>query len=468
VQPTRRQVIKVVAGTGVAAGLGPLAPGTARAAMGTGDGDIVIERDVCVLGGGDSGTYTAVRLTDFGQSVVVVEKTGRLGGHCQTYTDPASGLTTDIGVMVFNDSPVTRDFFARFDVAVGKFDFAGPPTTYADFRTGQVVAGYTPPVPTALEAYLELAAQYPSLAAGYHLPDPVPAELLMPWGEFVVEHGLQSIVTLVNTYGQGFAHIMEMPTVYILRYFNTQVVTELAAQDFLTTVNHDNSAVFEAAGSYLGPNVLLNTTVVAGRRGADGVELLAVGPQGSVTIRTGKLVITAPPQPVPLAPFDLDATEFDLFSRFSHGNYYTGLVELPGVPSDTLVQNIGADTQYNLAPLPALLSLSPSYVPGLFNVKAASDILLDDPAARRMILTNLTRLQQAGTIPTTEPAFADYSGHIPYEMTVSAKDVAAGFYTQLYGLQGTRSTYWNGAAFYAHDASGLWQFTETLLPQIVG
>ena len=34
----------------------------------------VTSRDVCIIGGGAAGTYAAVRLSDLGQSVVVVEK----------------------------------------------------------------------------------------------------------------------------------------------------------------------------------------------------------------------------------------------------------------------------------------------------------------------------------------------------------------------------------------------------------
>ena len=41
----------------------------------------VIKRDVAVIGGGSSGTYGAIKLRDMGKSVVVVEKTGTLGGH---------------------------------------------------------------------------------------------------------------------------------------------------------------------------------------------------------------------------------------------------------------------------------------------------------------------------------------------------------------------------------------------------
>jgi heterodisulfide reductase subunit A-like polyferredoxin len=49
----------------------------------------IITRDVCIIGGGATGTYSAVRLReDFNKSIVIVEKTGRLGGHTETYIDP--------------------------------------------------------------------------------------------------------------------------------------------------------------------------------------------------------------------------------------------------------------------------------------------------------------------------------------------------------------------------------------------
>jgi hypothetical protein len=187
-----------------------------------------------------------------------------------------------------------------------------------------------------------------------------------------------------------------------------------------------------------------------------------------VTIRASKIVITIPPLPSALFAFDLDARELGLFRQFRQGNYYTGLMQLPGVPDDTTVQNIGAHTPYNLPPLPALYAVSPSSVPGLFDVKFGSHVPLSDSQVQASILESLDRLQAAGTIPATSPAFVDYSSHTPYELTVSASDIEAGFYSSLYGLQGRRSTYWNGAAFQAHDSALIWEFTETLLPTITG
>jgi hypothetical protein len=469
---TRRQALKTLAGTGAAvtaASLGGITPTKAAAAGGQGGSPgEVIERDVCVIGGGAAGTYTAVRLTDLGQSVVVVEQKDRLGGQCQTYTDPVTGLHTDIGVLVFPDLPIVQNFFGRFGVPLVTFEESSGPASYADFRTGEVVSGYSPPVPTALGTYLGILEQYPYLASGYYLPDPVPGAFLQSWGDFVAANGLSSIVQLVAAYAQGFNEILQLPALYIFKYFGLDVVENILANSFLTTANNDNSALYQAATAFLGPDVLLSTTVVAGQRSDSGVELVAVGPEGPVTISASKIVITIPPLPSALAAFDLDATELGLFSQFRQGNYYTGLVQLPGVPDDTTVTNIGANTPYNLPPLPALYGISPSSVPGLFNVKFGSNVPLSNAQVQASILESIVLLEAAGTIPPTSPSFVDYASHTPYELTVSAPDIAAGFYSSLYGLQGSRSTYWNGATFQAHDSALIWQFTEALLPEITG
>jgi hypothetical protein len=99
-------------------------------------------------------------------------------------------------------------------------------------------------------------------------------------------------------------------------------------------------------------------------------------------------------------------------------------------------------------------------------VKFASHVPLRNAHVKASILESLERLQAAGTIPATRPAFADFASRTPYELTVSAANIAAGLYSSLYGLQGRRSTYWSGAAFEARNSTLIWQFTETLLPAI--
>jgi hypothetical protein len=79
--------------------------------------------------------------------------------------------------------------------------------------------------------------------------------------------------------------------------------------------------------------------------------------------------------------------------------------------------NIGASTPCNLPPLPSAYSISPSTVPGLFNVKFNSNVRLSNPQVQASILENVGLLAAAGTIPPTSAAFADYASHTPFELT---------------------------------------------------
>jgi heterodisulfide reductase subunit A-like polyferredoxin len=54
--------------------------------------------DVCIIGGGSSGTYAAIRLHDLGKKVIVVEQQAHLGGHTNTYVDPSTNRAMDYGV----------------------------------------------------------------------------------------------------------------------------------------------------------------------------------------------------------------------------------------------------------------------------------------------------------------------------------------------------------------------------------
>ena len=86
----RRNVLTGIASTAAA---GTLASREASAHDRT-----TIRRDLVVIGGGGAGTYAALRARDLGHSVVVIEKSGRVGGHCQTFHDPKTGTPIDIGV----------------------------------------------------------------------------------------------------------------------------------------------------------------------------------------------------------------------------------------------------------------------------------------------------------------------------------------------------------------------------------
>jgi hypothetical protein len=449
----------------VAASLGSSGPAAARGTEADMTGAPVIRRDVCVIGGGSAGTYAALRLGDLGRSVVVVEAQDRLGGHTETYHDPATGGTVDIGVIVFEDNPLVRNHFGRFGIDLVPIGGFGAQTRYVDFRTGRPV-DYAPPPPVALPAYLELISRYGPIDTFFDLPDPVPAELVAPFADFVAQHDLGSVVPLVFNYGQGLGNILELPALYPINTFGQGVVRNILGGTFLTTAAHDNSLLYERATAHLGDDALLASQVLLVNRSASGVRVLVATPDGPRLILAGKLLVTCPPLLRTFAGFDLDAVERSLFAQFVSGAYYTGVARLSGLPDGVSLDNVAADTPYHLPPLPGLYGVGPTGIPGLYNVKYGSPAPLPEAVVRRDIRTEIERVARAGTYPVVFEELEVFAAHVPFELHVSPKAIAGGFYRRLNGLQGRNRTYYSGAAFHSHNSTRIWTGLEALLPSI--
>ena len=429
----------------------------------------IITRDICIIGGGSTGTYSAIRLSDSGQSVVVVETKDRLGGHCETYTDPSTNETVDYSVVSFHNIDIVKNYFARFDIplTIALDATPGEVTKYVDFRTGEIVAGYAPANATAaLAGYAAQLEKYAYVEAGFDLPYPVPADLLLPFGDFVTKYGLEDAAGFLFGFQQGLGHLLEQLTLYVFKNFGLGVLQDLKT-GFLTTARQDNSEIYEKALAQLGPNVLLQSHVIATDRSGDGVKVLVQTPSGSKLILAKKLLVTIPPKLSNLDGFDLSPNETSLFAQFLNSAYYAALLHHTGIPPHISLTNTGANTTYHIPPLPALYSIRPTRVPALYDVKFGSAFALADAQVQELIVESVLRLGTAGTLNTTTPEFAAYADHAPFELTVSKEAIEAGFYRELYALQGQRHTWYTGAAFHTQDSSLLWEFTEGLIPSIL-
>jgi len=428
----------------------------------------IIERDITVIGGGSSGTYSAIRLSDLGKTVALIEQNNRLGGHTETYHDPQSGKTIDIGVIYFHNKTVVKKYFERLNVSLGPADaFVGTIKKYVDFRTGAEVANYSAPDPSAaISRYLAQVLQYPFLEKGFELPYPVPADLLLPFGKFIEKYELQDMAGFIFRFAQGLGNLMAQPTIYVFKNIGISTLQSYAT-GFLASTLRDNSLLYEHATEELGPNVFMNTKVVFVERAiAGGVKVLIKTPAGLVLIKSQKLVVAIPPRLNNLAGWDLSKSEKSLFAQFGNSAYYTGLLRNTGIPDGISVTNVGDDTLYNLPVLPGVYNLGQSNAPGLMSVQFGSQTELSDTEARQAVISSVKSLEFAGKVPS-EPELAVFASHIPFELTVPASAIASGFYKDLYALQGRRSTYYVGAAFHTHDSSLLWEFSESLLPKVI-
>ena len=458
---TRRDTLKFGLAVGAAVG-SAIGPRASRAAAAT-----VIDCDVCIVGGGAAGTYAAVRLGDLGKSVMLLESSGRLGGHAQTFTDPATGVPIDIGVADFENTPLVTAYLNRFGVQTATSLPASQASANIDFRTGLAVT-ISPPsqaaVGAALAQYYEiLTTEYPYLDAGFQLPDPVPAELAAPFSSFVQTHGLQALVPTMFQYSQGAGNLLNDPALYVLKLFSLNVVGSILSGGFLN-LPQGTQQLYNAAQSYLGESVLLNATVQSIQR-CDGVQTRVKTPQGTTTIRSGQLLWAAPPTLQNLSPVDLDGLEASMFSQLCAKEYSTGIVKMTGLPAGLSLVNAAASTPYNLPPLPGLYRLQAT-TPELYIALFGANSPLSDTTIQQAIASSIRQLASAGTYPVEFDGFDIFSNHAPFQLGVTGAQIAGGYYKVLNSLQGRNNTFYNSAAFQTNDSSLIWQFTEGLLPQI--
>ena len=435
------------------------------------ENDRVITRDVCIIGGGSGGTYAAVRLNQLGKSVVIVEKQSELGGHTNTYEDPETGATYDYGVQIFTNGTVVRDYFDALDVPLEDIDVVTEGISNPiDFSSGERVELDSEDPTLGLQRYTEQLVKYPFISVGFDLPDEIPEDLLLPFGEFATKYDLGgAAVRLISQVAQGVGKPLDLLTIYMMKSFNLEIIQSIQTA-FVRSANNNNSALYRNAEAKFGSDVLLDSQVIAVRRsrGRSDREFNFVfvrTPSGVKIIKARKLVVAFPQTINNFRGFDLDGREKKLFSKFKNSAYYTALLENTNLPEGTAIIAVGADEQFNVPGIPGPNSLTATGIPGLFNLFYTSEESLSNDVVKRAMSEGVLRLQNSG-FDTTSPDFVAFEAHNPFQLVVSAKEISKGFYSDLNALQGYRGTFYTGAALSAYNSAVVWEFTEGLLSEI--
>ena len=144
--------------------------------------------------------------------------------------------------------------------------------------------------------------------------------------------------------------------------------------------------------------------------------------------------------------------------------------QLEGVPAGLSITNSNARSEFNLPQLPGFYGISPTRVPGMWNVKFGSTVPLSDFDVKATIVNQIRRLSDPTYFPSRPRVLeiVTFSAHTPFELNVTGDEISRGFYGSLNDLQGHNRTYYSGAAFQSHDSSLIWRFTkDTLLPQLL-
>ncbi|KAK8025267.1 hypothetical protein PG990_003090 [Apiospora arundinis] len=431
----------------------------------------VLQRDVLVVGGGATGTFAAVKLKDAGKTVAVVERDAQLGGHVDTYYDPVSGYPVDFGVQGYFNNQQTKDFFGKFGVPLTATTGSPFPQKIADFSTGFIVPNASAPnlasmAPLLAKYATVLLTNFPYLAKGtYDLPDPVPQDLLLPFGAFVVKYNLTDTIPLVWTFAQGVGNLMETTTLYVVQNFGLSHI--LGLQSGFVVAQQGNQVVYNKAGAFLGADsVLYNSTVLQlTRSDADGVTAVIQTAAGPKLVHAKKLLVTVPPTLGNLATFDLDTTEETLFGQWANVPYYIGVLAKTGLTDQTSFLNVNLSSPDTLPLTPLVWRIETVGVPGYQITKVIGE--QSSQAAQRLVTDAVTRLDRSlQTTAATE--FVRWEEHDNLQLHVSPAELSQGFYKQLYGCQGKRSTWYTGNAWATDYSSLLWAFTEErILPALL-
>lgn len=425
----------------------------------------VIIKDVAIIGGGATGSYAGITLSDQGKSIVVVEKSSKLGGHTNTYIDPATGTVIDYGVTRYGNITVVTEFFDRLGVNYTAFtpEITYNSTIYADFSSAQQPANFNPS--SNYTPYIDQLKRFPYLSWTTDLPDPVPSDLYLSIGDFITKYSLQDLGFEIYYHFGG--SLLGHPTLDVITEFGlAEYHGSLPGGALRILSNHGNHEIYAKVLSDLGSNVLLESTVTAAQRSSSETRLVVKTPNGNKLIIASQLLITIPTILDNMSPFDLDTREQTIFQQFASRGFWTGLVNISGLPAGVQYVNAGIGTLYNIPKPPAVASLTPTTVEGIYAFYFFSDGLLPYTQARKDALASITAFRNAITKPTTDPELVAFSSHSPWRPVMNSDAIANGFWQKMYALQGHRNTWYTGVEFLAWS-SQLWNYTQTLVPQII-
>ena len=329
-----------------------------------------------------------------------------------------------------NAVSVAEDYFDLLGIPLGPFQFNPVTRTYYDFKTGQAVV--PPPPSPGLGGYAAQLANYPSLEYSWDLPNPIPADLLLPFKDFLAKYNIQDEAYTVYFSGQGFANILNQLTVNVFKMVGMSFIRSITGQAF-QPASGNNAEIYDKALPLLGPDALLSSTVIATKRPSDhsGIKLVVkTGNNKLRLIKAKKLLITAPPLLSNLLPFDLDANEKSLFAQWSHTNYFVMLVSNTGLPSGFQYANaVASNATLNIPSLPAAYQITETRAPGLFYVWYGSPVAITEAAVKADVVATIKRVRPSTA--TATPSFVKFESHSPFKLVVSKEAIVGGFYQKL-------------------------------------
>ncbi|KAJ5032339.1 uncharacterized protein L3040_008946 [Drepanopeziza brunnea f. sp. 'multigermtubi'] len=452
---------------------------------------VEVDVDVAIIGGGSGGIHAAIQLQAAGANVAVIEKENRIGGHCKTFYAPVD-VPINTGVIIFENNTAVISYFEQLNVnltftnPVTDVPASTPAAQNFDFSLGIPIPAQSANDAQAQQAAIAAAVQsyttnilavYPWIDNGYLVPDPVPADLLLPFGELAKKFSFEPLLPIIAQFNWFIGDVATIPALYGIKCFGPGLVQSFFAK-FIIPTSTDAEDLYRAAANMLGESIYYQSTIMEVKRTVEGastngtsVTVLINQPgQPAKLIRAKKLVVAIPPTMSNIGTYDLTSEETDIFSKFAGMGHWAGVVQVPGLANS--VRNIGAMTPYNTPVIPGANGIELSASPGYFSTSVGfedTNYTLAD--GENVVRSALATLETVGGVPAGSSAAATFpysADHAPYNVRVSMDDISQGFYKKLLALQGQRNTYWTGAAFAAHNSGLIWKYNlETIVPGVI-
>ncbi|MCO4743904.1 MAG: FAD-dependent oxidoreductase [Proteobacteria bacterium] len=397
---------------------------------------------IAVIGAGPAGLSAARALVARGHTVRVYEKQPTVGGKCHSLMyeghayDLGANLTTPryerVRTLGEQVGMTLRPMHERRVVSI----------------TDEQVPSLRDAGPVARTLLRSLALFYIAVRAGTHIDRDGYAGLgdrvKRPFGEWLKSYGLgrfrDLFANLFIAYGYG---VMDaLPAAYALKFFDqvhfTAAIDTVLGKDVDTTLVFDEGfqELWERIAEPL--DVQRSATVHSIQRDAAGVRVTWSESDGdSFEERFDKLVLACPLQDTP-AFLDLSDTESRLFGQIRTYDYYVTAAVLHGVPDiSTFVfpYSTRVTPGQPMVFYPPVLG-SPHDVFVFYSYGDATTTV-DEVRAKLTAVVESDTFQ--GTLVETL-----HTQHWRYFPHVGAETMAAGFFDELEGLQGSQHTYYVG------------------------
>lgn len=452
---------------------------------------VSLDDRICVVGAGPAGITTAYELSRQGfTDVVVVEKAGRVGGLCLSvgYDGHAFDLGANYVTSAYRQiRKLARELGAPMytETRAVFFDPTWPGRFRSIFSQARGDAGllaFTWACLRYLVLRWRLGKTLPDV--GYRGVSNNPA-LMRSFDQWLLDNRLESLRTLcaIPVTLMGYGRLSEVPAPYVLTYLNVRTFLDLMIygsglpRRWPKRFVDGFQRLFERMSWHL--DVRLDTRITQVIRTDSGVAVLLDSPVGEgwqaervVVEETFRWIVLC--CPLQEAPTFLDTTETEarLIDRIALNPFATSTYEInpgPDLPARlvNVTASIDSDPGEDDAPVSIVtqqfegVPLVTFYTP--LPARLASAAPTRDEDGDDDVLEGVRALAGQLGLSLKDPDEPFSTDQWPYFPHVGVEDFEDGWYDELEGLQGTRSTFYNGGVMCFELIEPIVEYSQALV-----